>query len=113
VGELRDSGVLIIGSGNVVHNLDAVDRSRPDEGYAWALRFDDAARDVLQSDAPTDVATLDAHPDFGNAVPTPDHYLPLLYVAALADNEPMSLLVNGHQAGSVSMAAYAVGMPSR
>lgn len=110
LGELRDSGVLVLGSGNVVHNLAAVDRTRPDQGYSWALRFDEAARAVLQSRAPTEVAALDGHPDFGDAVPTPDHYLPLLYVAAIAGEEPMSLLVEGHQAGSVSMASYTVGM---
>jgi 4,5-DOPA dioxygenase extradiol len=113
LGALRDSGVLIIGSGNVVHNLAAVDRNLDGEGYDWALRFDDAARAVLQSSTPAEVAALDAHPDFDVAVPTPDHYLPLLYVAGLADGEPMSLLVDGHQAGSVSMAAYTVGMTHR
>ena len=52
LGELRDHGVLVIGSGNVVHNLGAVDQSRPDEGFAWARRFDEAARGVLQSAPP-------------------------------------------------------------
>ena len=109
---LRDSGVLIIGSGNVVHNLAALDHSRVDDGFDWARRFDDAARTVLQSSDPTGVAALDAHRDFGQAVPTPDHFLPLLYVAALAGDEPLSLLIDGHQAGSMSMAAYTVGMPT-
>lgn len=111
LGELRDSGVLVLGSGNVVHNLEALDHGSPDQGFAWAVRFDDAARTVLQSAAPTGVAALDAHPDFDKAVPIPDHYLPLLYVAAMADERPMSLLVDGHQAGSLSMAAYTVDMP--
>jgi 4,5-DOPA dioxygenase extradiol len=110
LGALRDSGILIVGSGNIVHNLQAVDFDRPDDGYDWALRFDEAARSTLQSVQPTEVAALDAHPDFGDAVPTPDHYLPLLYIAAIADQEPMTLLVDGHLAGSVSMAAYTVGM---
>jgi 4,5-DOPA dioxygenase extradiol len=109
LGELRDQGVLVIGSGNVVHNLDAVDKSRPDEGFAWARRFDEAARGLLQSGSPTDVAALDGHADFADAVPTPDHYLPLLYLAGLADDEPMSVLVDGYQGGSLSMAAYTVG----
>jgi 4,5-DOPA dioxygenase extradiol len=108
--ELRDSDVLVIGSGNVVHNLEAVDRNRRVEAFAWAHRSDDAARQVLESKTPTEVAALDAHPDFGSAVPTPDHYLPLLYLAGMAGDEPMSLFVDGHQGGSVSMAAYAIGM---
>ena len=53
---------------------------------------------------------LDAHPDFAKAVPTPDHYLPLLYIAGLADNKPLDLLVDGHAAGSISMAAYTLGL---
>ena len=109
LGELRDHGVLVIGSGNVVHNLGAVDQSRPDEGFAWARRFDEAARGVLQSGSPADVAALDGHADFADAVPTPDHYLPLLYLAGLAGDEPMSVLVDGYQGGSLSMAAYTVG----
>ena len=106
---LRDQGVLIIGSGNIVHNLRAIDFGQPDAGFDWALRFDAAARERLQN-SPTDVATLDAHADFGNAVPTPDHFLPLLYVAGLAGDEPLDLLVDGHAAGSISMAAYTVGL---
>jgi 4,5-DOPA dioxygenase extradiol len=83
---LRDDGVLIIGSGNIVHNLRAIDMAQPDSSYDWAQRFDD------------------------RALPTPDHYLPLLYVAGLADDQPLDLLVDGHVAGSISMAAYTLGM---
>jgi 4,5-DOPA dioxygenase extradiol len=108
--ELRDSGVLVLGSGNVVHNLEAVDRDRPDDAFTWASRFDDAAREVLVSASPTEVAALDSHPDFGHAVPTPDHYLPLLYIAGMAGDEAMTPLVDGHQGGSVSMAAYTLGL---
>lgn len=107
---LRDEGVLIVGSGNIVHNLQAVDFSKPDDGYDWALRFDEVARQALQGNDPTQVAALDWHADFDAAVPTPDHYLPLLYVAGLADDQPMDLLVDGHAAGSISMAAYTLGL---
>lgn len=108
LGALRDHGVLIIGSGNIVHNLRAVDYRQHDSGYDWAIRFDEVAREMLQS-TPTEVTTLDGHPDFGKAVPTPDHYLPLLYIAGLADKEPLNVLVKGHAAGSISMAAYTLG----
>lgn len=107
---LRDEGVLIIGSGNIVHNLHAVDFNRPDDAYDWALRFDEVARETLQGKDPTAVAALDGHADFGHAVPTPDHYLPLLYVAGLADDQPLDLLVDGHAAGSISMASYTLGL---
>jgi 4,5-DOPA dioxygenase extradiol len=109
---LRDSGVLVIGSGNLVHNLAAVDVSRPDEGFDWAVRFDDAVRTALESPDPSAIAALDGHPDFDAAVPTPDHFLPLLYVAGLAGDEPMTRVIDGIQVGSVSMAAYTVGMPT-
>lgn len=84
-------------------------RSPTCAGRTGPLRFDDAAREVLQSD-PAGVTGLDAHPDFENSVPTPDHFLPLLYIAGLADGEPLNLLIGGHAAGSISMAAYTLGL---
>ena len=107
---LRDHGVLIVGSGNIVHNLRAVDFRRPDTGYDWAYRFDAHTKEVLLDD-PTSVTGLDADPDYARAVPTPDHFLPLLYFAGLAGDtdEPVELLVDGHAAGSISMAAYTLG----
>jgi 4,5-DOPA dioxygenase extradiol len=107
---LRDDGVLILGSGNIVHNLGAVDFSHPDEGYDWAHHFDDRAREVLFDD-PTAVTGLDADRYFDYAVPTPDHFLPLLYFAGLAGaaEQPVDLLVDGHAAGSISMASYTLG----
>ncbi|HIW61631.1 MAG TPA: 4,5-DOPA dioxygenase extradiol [Candidatus Stackebrandtia excrementipullorum] len=109
LASLREQGVLIIGSGNIVHNLRAVDFQQRDSGFDWALRFDEVAREKLETD-PSEVAALDGHPDFRRAVPTPDHYLPLLYIAGLADGAPLDLLVDGHAAGSISMAAYTLGM---
>lgn len=93
-----------------MHNIYAMDWDQPDHGYSWARRFDEDSREVLQSNQPTEIAGLDGHPDFWSAVPTPDHYLSLLYIAGLADDEPMSLLVEGLEAGSVSMASYTVGL---
>jgi len=100
---------MIIGSGNVVHNLRRVDRSRPDEGFDWAHRFDDAAREVMTTD-PADAARLQEHPDYALAVPTTDHFIPLLYVAGLAAAAaaPSEVLVDGYGMGSLSMTAYAV-----
>jgi 4,5-DOPA dioxygenase extradiol len=110
---LRDSGVLIIGSGNVVHNLAGVNRDMPDTGFEWAQRFDTDARAAMLDD-PLNVARLDAHQDFRHAVPTPDHFLPLLYVAGLAgaDRERPDVLVDGYAYGSLSMTAYTLGLPA-
>jgi 4,5-DOPA dioxygenase extradiol len=108
---LRREGVLVVGSGNIVHNLRAVDFSRPDSAYDWAERFDDHARDVLLSQ-PTAIASLDADRDYRLAVPTPDHFLPLLYLAGLAadSGQVVTSLVDGHAAGSISMASYTLGV---
>jgi 4,5-DOPA dioxygenase extradiol len=108
---LRRDGVLIIGSGNIVHNLRAVDFGQPDSGYDWARRFDDHARELLL-DEPTAVTGLDADRDYARAVPTPDHFLPLLYFAGLAagSDQTVSALVDGYAAGSISMAAYTLGL---
>ena len=110
---LRSRGVLVIASGNVVHNLGAMNRKLVDDGYDWAQRFDEAAKARVLS-APTDVATLDAHPDFGNAVPTPDHFVPLLYLAGLAGAcaDDVEVLVDGYTYGSLSMTAYTLGLPA-
>ena len=107
---LRDSGVLVIGSGNVVHNLAGIDPSRPDSGFDWAHRFDDAARDLM-ADRPGDLPSLSEARDFEAAVPTPDHFIPLLYLAGLgaAADSGTDVLVDGYTYGSLSMTAYTLG----
>jgi 4,5-DOPA dioxygenase extradiol len=104
---LRASGVLVIGSGNVVHNLRAIDWSRPDDGFDWAHRFDEGARAALTGQ-PSDLAGLQSHGDFSRAVPTPDHFIPLLYLAGLAAQceRPADVLIDGCAFGSISMTAY-------
>ena len=108
---LRERGVLVIASGNVVHNLRAVQWGMTDDGYDWARRFDEAARDQMLSD-PTAVARLDAHRDYREAVPTPDHFIPLLYLAGLAGTtgQDVEVLVDGYAYGSLSMTAYTLDL---
>lgn len=104
---LRQRGVLVVASGNVVHNLRRIDMRKPDTAFDWSRRFDDAARDVMTT-SPGNVLSLGDHPDYAAAVPTPDHFLPLLYVAALADQagKQTNVLVDGYFGGSISMTAY-------
>ena len=108
---LRDRGVLILGSGNVVHNLGRIDWRQPSGAYAWAQRFDESARQSMMSD-PASVVALSEHSDYDDAVPMPDHLLPLLYVAGLAasDGANAHIVVDGYTYGSISMTAYSVGI---
>jgi 4,5-DOPA dioxygenase extradiol len=104
---LRDAGVLVVASGNVVHNLGLMDGSRSDEGFDWARRFDEAAR-VLIVEAPDDVLSLAEHRDYSLAVPTPDHFVPLVYFAAAAaqSGAQPSVVIDGYTYGSLSMTCY-------
>jgi 4,5-DOPA dioxygenase extradiol len=107
---LRDQGVLIVGSGNIVHNLGRMDPSRPDQGFDWAQRFDRDACAIL-TEEPASIADLARHADFALAVPTPDHFLPSVFIAGLAaaSGESLEVLVDGCAYGSLSMTSYGLG----
>jgi len=114
LSKLRDAGVLILGSGNIVHNLRLIEWSRPDHGFDWAHRFDDAARDLLTA-KPAELPRMTEHPDFRRAVPTPDHFIPALYLAGLAaaESHPARALIDGYAFGSLSMTAYVLDAESK
>lgn len=111
---LRDEGVLVIGSGNVVHNLMLMQRGEGVPAYAWARRFNDAVRAALSSRNHEVLIEFErAGEDARLSVPTPEHYLPLLYIAALqAQGETMEFVVDGYEAGSLGMLCAAAGMPA-
>lgn len=109
---LRDEGVLIIGSGNLIHNLHTYAWGRHEvEPFDWAVRFETQAREFLiaGNDAPlVDYESLGR--DAILAAPTPDHYLPLLYVMGLRrKGEVVSFPVEGFDGGSISMLTVQIG----
>jgi 4,5-DOPA dioxygenase extradiol len=107
---LRAEGILVLGSGNVVHNLRRIDWGNADGGEDWNRRFDDAARAIVTQD-PADVLRLTEHPDHDLAVPTPDHFIPLLYLAgmAAAEGDAPEVLLEGYCYGSLSMTSFVLG----
>lgn len=109
---LRNRGVFIIGSGNVVHNLRRI-AWRSDQGFDWGERFDAAVKQCMES-APGKLPALSTHPDYALSVPTPEHYLPLLYLAGLCQEEqqPAVAFVEGCTLGSLSMTSYLLGFSS-
>ena len=112
LAQLRDENVLVIGSGNVVHNLHAYAWGRhPAEPFDWAVRFDARVRELLSSG---DMMPLVDYESLGRdallSAPTPDHYLPLLYIAGMRrDGDDVSFPVTGMDGGSISMLSVRFG----
>lgn len=110
---LRKKGVLIVGSGNMVHNLRMVAWDKmyePEFGYDWALETSEKMKSYIASN---DHASLIKYTSQGKAfdlsVPTPDHYLPLLYTLALKDeNEKVSLFNDKAIMGSITMTSLKI-----
>src|SRR5688500_21124 len=109
---LRERGVLLVGSGNVVHNLGAIDWKQPDGAFDWNRRFDAHVRETMTM-RPAEAVALVDHRDYAMSAPTPEHFLPLLYIAgfAAATGQQADVLVDGPAYGSLSMASYVVGAP--
>lgn len=110
LGPLRDRGVLVMATGNVVHNLERFD-PRMRGGHDWATRFDAHVRASLEARDRAALVGYDRHPDAALAAPDRDHFLPLLYAAALRrDDDALTWVVDGGlEMGAVSMRAFRVG----
>ena len=109
---LRDEGILIIGSGNIIHNLHSYAWGRHEvKPFDWAVRFETLARELLLKG---DDAPLVSYESLGRdallAAPTPDHYLPLLYVLGLRrPGDEITFPVEGFDGGSISMLTVRIG----
>jgi 4,5-DOPA dioxygenase extradiol len=108
---LREEGVLIVGSGNLVHNLRTYAWGDAAEPFDWAVKFEQEARGMLMAG---EHKPLIEYQKLGRdamlSIPTPEHYLPLLYVAATRQQgEAISFPVEGIDGGSISMLAVQVG----
>ena len=109
---LRDEGVLILGTGNIVHNLPAMDWGNPSTVFDWSSRFNDYVREAIAEEAHERVAGYEAlGRDAQLAVPTPDHFWPLLYVlGARHPGEAARFEPDFIHHGSLSMTSVAFGL---
>ncbi len=113
LAKLREKGILIVGSGNIVHNLRMVDWSKLNEnyGYDWAIEANDKMKEFIKNRNHQELIDFSKQGTaFNLAIPTPEHYLPLLYSIALqGDNEEITLFNDEPLGGSLSMTSLKIG----
>ena len=102
--------IMVVGSGNIVHNLGIIDWGLVGKGAVWAEEFDAQVRQILTGANPTDIVSLLDHPHARKAVPTAEHFLPIAYIAGIAEvsGKAIEVLVSGCELGSLSMTSYAL-----
>jgi len=105
---LREMNILVIGSGNIVHNLHEVDFNEDAEPYDWANDFDSLVKKLLEN---KDFESLIDYTGLGKnamrSIPTAEHYLPMLYsLGMISENETISFVHESIQNGSVSMRSF-------
>jgi 4,5-DOPA dioxygenase extradiol len=108
---LRDEGVLVVGSGNVVHNLEMVRWEEGSEPWPWAARFNSDVRSRLVANDHASLVDMSALGEDGaKSIPTPEHYVPLLYVIALQrPGDRLAFITDGIDLGSISMMSVSIG----
>ena len=108
---LREKGILIIGSGNIVHNLGLIDFNIDAKPFDWAVKVDTKIKEALLSSNHDQLINyLDLGKEAHYAVPTQDHYLPMLYAIGLQKKgDTLKFIHEGFQNGSVSMRAFQIG----
>jgi len=105
---LLTEDIMVVGSGNIVHNLGVIDWGAAGKGAVWAEEFDAEARRILTGKNPTEIIALLDHPHARKAVPTAEHFLPIVYIAGIAEasGKTLDVLVGGCELGSLSMTSY-------
>lgn len=108
---LRRKGVLIMGSGNIVHNLGRVNFSPTAPTYDWAKEFDGISKNLILNNEHQPLVSYDKLGEAARlSIPTPDHYLPLLYILGLKEkNEKVWFPIEGMTLGSISMRTMQIG----
>lgn len=105
---LREEGVLIFASGNVVHNLRLVDWHKGSKGFDWAYEFDDYIYENIKTRSYNKIIKYN---ELGEVVPTPDHFYPLLYALGASDEEDkVSVFNKSCELGSLTMTGYLWGL---
>ena len=108
---LRDEGVLLMGSGNIVHNLYRFETSTDAKPYPWALKFNEAVKAAIARNEREKLSTWSLPVEESrDAVPTPEHYLPLLPILATArEGEKVSVFHESFQNASIAMTGFSIG----
>lgn len=102
---LRDEGYLIMGSGNIVHNLRRIEWNNP-SGTNATIEFDQyISKAILENDVDA-VVNYTTHPQASYAAPTPDHYLPLIYIMAASEGTKPTVFNQTYNSGSLSMTGF-------
>jgi 4,5-DOPA dioxygenase extradiol len=105
---LREQGVMIIGSGDIVHNLREIDFNEKAQPFAWAEDFEKKVLAAIEKRDHQSLINFDELGEFAKlAIPTPEHFLPLLYVLALQeDDDKLEYFIQGIAHGSISMTSF-------
>lgn len=104
---LRYKGVLLLGTGNIIHNLTMLNWEMKDYGFKWAYSFDNYIKTQIENNNHTNILDYMNHTESKLAVPTPDHFNPILYLLSASDTEDKISVYNHHcMLGSLSMTSY-------
>jgi len=108
---LRGDGILIMGSGNLVHNLSQINFDQTEGGeYDWAVQFDRLMEELLVNRSHQRLIDYENLPGARRAIPTNEHYLPMLYTIALQEEaEPLRFFCKDIQNGSIAMRSFVIG----